>query len=327
MPMNTDVWRVLTDSPEILEGIRSGIYQIWGGVIRHVAGSPDGGRIVGHLKFPGDQQAAQQSIENLQGLLNQGFGSAQTAMGGLQQSMNVLQGLQVANLALSGLNLAVSVAGFAIVCSKLNKLSAQVQAQSININQILEIVSEARDRALFLDEAQFRSLVLSAKQFSEEGDTHQLKSLLPAITKEYELSRLILQKHASIAGSSIEHLPTIALFQERLVHIGLLRSHVQMRVGAPKYAEESLQDLLTELPALNATRVESLLKDKQMAIQMPADHFPKILDFLAQGKAILPALSYESNLIALERSQPGTLAQFAANDSGQILIFPIRANA
>jgi len=179
----------------------------------------------------------------------------------------------------------------------------------------------------FLDEAQFRSLVLSAKQFSEEGDTHQLKSLLPAITKEYELSRLILQKHASIAGSSIEHLPTIALFQERLVHIGLLRSHVQMRVGAPKYAEESLQDLLTELPALNATRVESLLKDKQMAIQMPADHFPKILDFLEQGKAILPALSYESNLIALERSQTGTLAQFAANDSGQILIFPIRANA
>jgi hypothetical protein len=168
---------------------------------------------------------------------------------------------------------------------------------------------------------------LSAKQFSEEGDTHQLKSLLPAITKEYEFSRLILQKHAGIADSSIEHLPTIALFQERLVHIGLLRSHVQMRVGAPKYAEESLQDLVTELRALNATRVESLLKNKQMAIQMPADHFPKILDFLSQGKAILPALSYESNLIALERSKPGTLAQFAANDSGQILIFPVRANA
>lgn len=327
MPMSTDVWRVLTDSPEILEGIRSGVYKIWGGVIRHATGSPEGGRIVGHLKFPSDQQAAQQSIENLQGMLSQGFESAQMAMGGLQQSMNMLQGLQVANLALSGLNFAVSVAGFAIVCSKLNKLSAQVQAQSIKINQILEIVSEARDRALLSDEAQFRSHVLSAKQFSEEGDTHQLKSLLPAITKEYEFSRLILQKHAGIAVSSIEHLPTIALFQERLVHIGLLRSHVQMKVGAPKYAEESLQDLLTELPALNTTRIECLLKDKQMATRMPADCFPKILDFLGQGKAVLPALSYESNLLALERSHPGALAQFAANDSSQILILPVRATA
>jgi hypothetical protein len=327
MSMNAEVWRVLTDSPEILEGIRSGIFKIWGGVIRHASGSPEGGQIVGHLKFPSEQQVAQQSIENLQAMLSQGFESAQTAMGGLQQSMNMLQGLQVANLALSGLNLAVSVAGFAIVCSKLNKLSAQVQAQSININQILEIVCEARDRALFSDEAQFRSHVISAKQFSEQGDTQQLKSLLPAITKDYEFNRLILQNHAIIAASSIEHLSTITLFQERLVHIGLLRSHVQMKVGAPQHAEESLNDLLTELPSLNAARVEHLLKDEGMAARMPADHFPELLNFLDQGKAVLPALSYESSLIALERSRPGALGQSAANDSSQILILPVRAKA
>lgn len=325
--MSTDVWRVLTDSPEILEGIRSGAYKIWGGVIRHAAGSSDGGRIVGHLKFPSDSQAAQQSIENLQGLLIQGFESAETAMGGLQQSMNMLQGLQVANLALSGMNLAVSVAGFAIVCSKLNKLSAQVHAQSINISQILEIVTEARDRGLFTTEAQFRSLVLSANQFSDGGDTYHLKALLPEITKEYEFNRLVLQAHAGRAVSSIENLPTIELLQERLVHIGLLRTHVQMKIGAPKYADASLQDLLTELPALNAARIECLLKDQRTATQMPADHFPKILDFLGRGKAILPALSYEYDLLTLERSQPGVLIQFAANDSDQILILPIRDTA
>lgn len=327
MPMSTEVWRVLTDSPEILEGIRSGAYKVWGGVIRHAAGSSDGGRIVGHLKFPGDQQAAQQSIENLQGLLSQGFESAQAAMGGLQQSMNMLQGLQVANLALSGLNLAVSVAGFAIVCNKLNKLSAQVQAQSINVNQILEIVTEARDRSLFSTEAQFRSLVLSANQFSEGGDTQHLKALLPEITKEYEFNRLILQAHAGRALSSIESLPTIELLHERLVHIGLLRTHVQIKIGALKYAEASLQDLLTELPALNAARVECLLKDQRIATKIPADHFPKILDFMSKGKAILPALSYECDLLKLERSQPGALIQFGANDSDQILIFPISATA
>lgn len=319
MSVNGEVWRILTDSPDILEGIANGKYNIFGGVIRHVAGSSTGGQIVAHLKFPSDQQQTQQSIEKLQGMLNQGFSSTQAAMGQLQQTMNVLQGLQVANLALSGLNLAVSVAGFVIVCKKLNSLSSQIQAQSKNITQILEIVGEARDRALLGDEARFRALVLSAQQFCEMGDTEHLKSILLPIIHEYEFTKLILQKHSVLATSSIDRLNEITLLQERFIHIGLLRSHAQMKIGAVKYAEDALHDLISELSSLNATRVKTLAQDKDLASRMPATHLSKIVAFLEHGKKIVPALSYEADLLALELHQPGTL-QLVPNDSSEILV-------
>jgi len=98
--------------------------------------------------------------------------SIQTGMDGLQQSMNVLQGLQVANLAMTGLNLAVTTAGFVVVCKKLNKISAQIQEQSEGVAQTLHLVGEVHERSLLNDEARFRALLRSAQQFCGEGDTH-----------------------------------------------------------------------------------------------------------------------------------------------------------
>jgi hypothetical protein len=318
MSMNGQVWRDLTDSPDILEGIASGRYNVFGGVIRHAAGSLNGGQIVGHLKFPGSQQLAQQSIEQLQTILNEGFASIQEGVGALQQNIDVLQGLQVANLALSGLNLAVSVAGFAIVCRKLNGISSLLHAQSKNIDDILELAKESRNRSLLGDEAKFRALVSSARQFCDTEDALQLKQMIMPINHEYEFTKLVLEQHAAISASNIFRLDEIGLLQDRLVNIGLMRSHVQMKIGSFNYAKEALDHLNEDLTSLNKTRVHTL-SNKESAFSIPEANFGKIISFLEQGKILKPALTYQADLLDLETKRPGSLI-LTPNNISQILV-------
>lgn len=122
--------RSLPDIPDVLAKLHSGDYTLWGGVVRHSKGTEKAGQIVGHLLFPGDSRHVQESLQNLQSTLSSGLGSLQTGMDQVQQSMNVLQGLQSANLVMSGLNLAVTTAGFVIVCKKLDKISQKIDEQS-----------------------------------------------------------------------------------------------------------------------------------------------------------------------------------------------------
>jgi hypothetical protein len=160
MQVNPDLSRALPELPDVLAKLTDGTYTLHGGVIRHAAGTGRGGQIVGHLIFPGDALQTQQRLQELQSTLSKGLTSIQAGMDGLQQSMNVLQGLQVANLAMTGLNLAVTTAGFVVVCKKLNKISAQIQEQSEGIARTLHLVGEVHERSLLNDEARFRSLLL-----------------------------------------------------------------------------------------------------------------------------------------------------------------------
>ncbi|EIL96702.1 hypothetical protein RHOFW104T7_05045 [Rhodanobacter thiooxydans] len=269
--------------------------------------------------YPGDALQAQESIQRLQSVVQDGLGSLQGGVSQLQQSMNVLQGLQVANLALSGLNLAVSAAGFVIVCRKLDKVSAQIQEQSKGIAQTLRLVGEAHDRSLLGDEARFRSLLLSAKQFCEQGDVEHLKSLVPTFHHEYQFTKLVLEKYASSAASSMSRFGEIALLQDRLMNIGLMLSHVQMRSGAPKYGQECLIGLADDISTLNKCRIEALSGDRDVASQMTVGHLAEVTSFLERGKRVVPALTYESDLIGLEIAHPGVLDQ--ASESKEILMF------
>lgn len=319
MPVTVDsLWRALPDLPDIMARIHNREYTLNGGVVRHAAGTGKGGQIVGHLKFPSDAIQAQESIERLQSVVQNGLDSLHGGMSQLQQSMNVLQGLQVANLALSGLNLAVSAAGFVIVCKRLDKVSAQIQAQSQGIAQTLLLVGEAHNRSLLGDEARFRSLLLSAKQFCEQGDVEHLKSLIPTFHQEYQFTKLVLERHAPIAGSNLGSFSEIVLLQDRLINIGLMLSHVQMRAGAPKYGQECLAGLADDISTLNKRRIDALSSDRDVASQITIGHFGNVTSFLERGKKVVPALSYEADLIGLEITHPGELMR--APESKEILM-------
>ena len=312
------VWRALTDSPEILEGLRDGRYVEHGGVIRHAPGSSVGGRIKAHLKFPTDPSKANDRIQQMSQMLQQHLDVTHSGLEHIQQSLGVLQGLQVANLALSGLNLAVSAAGFVIVCKKLDGISHQIAHQGAGINQLLEMAGEARDRAQLRDEARFRSLIRSTQQFCELGNDGQLASLLPQFIDEFEFTRLVLQRHSRRIDASAAFVDEASMLQERLVHLGLVQAYVQQRLCLPNAASETMTDLAHELGSLNEHRIERL-RPIEVASSMPRENFDNVARLLRRAKDVSPAIRYQAELLSLSHERPNVL-QIAGDDHDEILL-------
>ncbi|WP_448245048.1 hypothetical protein [Pseudoxanthomonas mexicana] len=316
--MNPDVLvRALPDAPEILAKLADGTYTLQGGVIRHAPGTGQGGQIVKHLIYPSDALQAQQRLQELQSTLANGISTLQSGMEGLQQSMNVLQGLQTANLVMTGLNLAVTTVGFVIVCKKLNKISAQIEAQSDGIARTLQLVGQAHERSLLNDEARFRSLILSTQQFCEQGDVDHLKSLIPQFHQEYQFTKLVLERHAVIGASNLMNFNEVELLQNRLVNLGLGLTHVQLKSGAPGYGRTTLSQMASDIGTLNANRIEAL-RSEDVATRIDRVQWTKITDFLKSGRDMTPSLTYQAEIIDLEARRPGLLQQAA--ESSEILL-------
>lgn len=299
--------RSLPDIPDVLAKLHSGDYTLWGGVVRHSKGTEKAGQIVGHLLFPGDSGHVQESLQNLQSTLSSGLGSLQTGMDQVQQSLNVLQGLQSANLVMSGLNLAVTTAGFAIVCKKLDKISQKIDEQSKTIAHTWQLVSEGHERNLLADEARFRGLLVTAMQFCEEGDVPQLKPLIGSFNEQYQFTRLLLELHSRNATSNVVLFDQISLLQNRLVNLGLMMSHVQLKAGSHKYARQHLTELATDIASLNDARVKALSNDRSVASTITHEQFAGLTRFLQDGTRMTPSLTYQADLIELEVKHPGIL--------------------
>ena len=111
----------ITDIPQgtehhaVLEGLRTGEFVRYGGVIRHSAGTPEGGQIVAHLRDVFAQEGPQETPSPVfPGLSSLNGGAAKALTSTLQMS-------QVAAAA-SVLNLGVSIAGFAYMAKRMNDL-------------------------------------------------------------------------------------------------------------------------------------------------------------------------------------------------------------
>ena len=297
---NAELARDLPKLQDILVRIASGELNVFGGVVRYAAGTEKGGQIAAHLVFPGDPQQAQQSISQLQAAMQHSMGNLQGGMDVLQQSMGSLQALQMANLAMAGLNLAVTTAGFVIVCRKLNKISGQIEAQSAGIAQTLQMVSEAHERSLLMDEARFRGLVLACEQHFEENDIELLKHKIQDFHEQYQFTKLVLQRHAVKAASNLDRLIDIQVLQDRLVNLGLFLAQVQTKVGARKRGQETLHNLAQDLDELNGNRVKALTSDRDLSFRITEDQLGQVVSFIESGKQTIPALTYQADLLGVD---------------------------
>lgn len=324
--------RTFEQSPEIVEGLKSGLYKIWGGVIRITAGHDNAGAIKAHLKFPNDMSQAQQSIEslqavlskqmaNIQGVLSTQIDGLQGGIDALQSSIDVLQNLQYANLAMSGLNLAVSAAGFAIVCQKLNRIEGTLNQHGQKLDTLLHLVVEARQRELFRDEARFIASVDSARQFAKQGDIQQLKSLIPAFKEQYEFTRLVLINSAKKANDPLfsHSLIELATLQERFMYLGLFLSYVQQKIGATHYAAEALQKLQQDWLKIDETIVSSITEANHALRHLKKSEMNHLQNLLNHRKESLPGLEYQSQLLMLAIERPDLL-QAINDDSQEILL-------
>ncbi|MEH6671358.1 hypothetical protein [Halopseudomonas sp.] len=292
------VVRALSSAPEILEGIRSGLYNVWGGVVRVSKGHDGAGRIVGHLQFPGNGEQASEAISRLQQTLS--------GSGGLQESMGVLQNLQHANLALSGLNLAVSVAGFAIVCKKLNGISDQLGVQSEKLEQLLEIAVDAKAREELRDTARFRASLKTVRQFSELGDIAGLKSQVANLHEQYELTKLTLSRTTADVTRQgfLDSLDVIRSLQERMMYLGFLQSHVQQRTGASQFAVETLRELQSDWLTIDTVMVETIAANQEWLETLPQESGDNIVFFLKYRKEVAPAIEYQASLLEFTAGNP-----------------------
>ena len=128
---------------EALLGLISGSYSLHGGVVRDV-----GGRIVAHLAMPSTMVSAIPGM----GWVADAFQSYQLRDIGLSLSrvegqLSTVMQLSTATVALSGLNVVVSIAGFAFLARKLsevNKRLGQIEKATRKIQSTLDSVRDGR---------------------------------------------------------------------------------------------------------------------------------------------------------------------------------------
>ena len=290
--------RAISSAPEIVEGLRSGLYTLWGGVVRVSKGNPRGGEIVGHLQFPDNTDQASEQISRLLETLS--------GAGGLQESLGGLQALQYANLALSGLNLAVSVAGFAIVCKKLNGISEQLHQQSEKLDLLLDMARDAKAREALRDDARFRAALKTVHQFAELGDLNGLKSQIGNLHEQYEITKLTLSRAtADVTGTSfVESLDVLQSLQQRMMYLGFLQSYVQQHTAGEKYAIETLRELQEDWLQVNKVVINAIAANQEWVEQLTQEAADNIISFLEYRKKLAPAIEYQSSLLEFTANNP-----------------------
>lgn len=302
--------RTIEQSPEIIEGLRSGKMTLEGGVIRIARGYEGAGQIVRHLKFPDDPS---QSLENLSEMMNEGFGK-------INKSLETLKSLQCANLILSGVNLAVSVAGFVIMNKKLNTITDILKDNSVKIDKVLSAISDSNERIMIEDLSKFTATMSTAEQFMKRGDVEHLIPLILPIRQQYIYSRDILRKtiKAAFNGQFPEDMRYIFALRDRVVNLGLCLSNVQNKSGFRHEAIEDLKLLKTDWHALNQD-VYNLTLEQNMLGYIKSSEFRDLKSFMSLRAEASPVLEYQSNLLQLSLARPD-LESVIFEDNKELLL-------
>lgn len=338
MSMNVvELIRAIPMKENIIAKLGTGEYTIFGGVVRYskgmiVDGVKVGGQIVAHIIFPSDKDMAQQAMQSLQGAIKQSLGNIDQNLGSINQGINslsqgqqaiqaslgVLQALQVANLVMAGLNLAVSVGGFIIVCNKLNAISSKIDQQTAMIAETLKGVIGIQTIMAETDEATFIATMKNAELFASTNDIEQLKNLLQPLGTMYEKNKLALIRMAAEPAFSIANHEYIEAIQERMFHLGLAIAYIQSRTAGSSHSQKKLQSVENDILELSKARIENLTKNEDLMFALTLDEKEQFKGFLEKSKEVIPFLHYNQNLLELEEKYPGILAE-AAN-SEEVLI-------
>lgn len=312
--------RTIENSPEIIKGLKDGVFEIFGGVIRVAKGNEGAGQIIAHLKFPEGADAIKDSISNLQNVLIQQTGQINQSIGGLQSSINVLQSLQSANLVLSGLNLAVSAAGFAIVCQKLNTISNTLNQHTSKLSQLVNLALKTQQRDEVLDTATFNSLLKRVMQLSAIGDASSIKGLILPIMHQYEFTKLTLscagQHQQSI--NIISELSQVELLQKRLTYLGFALAYAHHNAGESDNALQAINELEHDLEIFSQNLV-NLVSQESILKSLNQTQFLKVKEIASIKKQTVPALEYQRSVLQLVVVRP-ELKQIFAEHCHEILL-------
>lgn len=126
--------------------------------------------------------------------------------------------------------------------------------------------------------------------FEVAGSEHTGGGLVAAVGRVAH-RWVLLERHSRNATSNVVLFDQISLLQNRLVNLGLMMSHVQLKAGSHKYARQSLTELATDIASLNASRVKALSNDRSVASTITHEQFAGLTRFLQDGTQMTPSLT------------------------------------
>jgi hypothetical protein len=144
--------------------------QVVSGTLRQVGAlilNPQTGRIVAHLQETG---AAQQLSTSLMNAGRTALSAIASPLGGISSiatyvqnrqilsSLEALQGLQIGGLVLNGLGLGVSLAGFAVMSAKLDRLTVQIRAIDDRLARLESRIEDLHDSEIQRDFVALRAV-------------------------------------------------------------------------------------------------------------------------------------------------------------------------
>ena len=145
--------------PEVMQGVVSGAYKVTGSVVRDVAT----GRGVAFLQETGLLQTVMNTtLHGLGSTVSGGFSplalisviqnqQIKARLAEVQSSLALLQNLQIGTLAVSGLGLGVSVAGFAAVLARLKGIESHLTTIEAKIEKVTQDRRADHLRMIFAD--------------------------------------------------------------------------------------------------------------------------------------------------------------------------------
>ncbi|MEB3281900.1 MAG: hypothetical protein VKK42_23560 [Lyngbya sp.] len=242
-------WTVVREiPPEVMMGIITGKYKVWGGVIRWAAGTEHAGQIVRHLVASplNPLSGAVSGLNLISGIIaNVQLEQVKAATRQIQEiaqfntyqlfqlsgqvnslSQMTQQVLQIATgtAILSGLNLAVSCVGFAVINNRLNAID----------NRLQEIQKDVKEIKSFLETSERAQLFYALKQLLKVDDNipvehrhtilHDSRKKLGEINMRYQ--ELLSQSNTiEIAMANEEYFSLTALAHARCTaELGMLDS-------------------------------------------------------------------------------------------------------
>lgn len=220
--------------PEVVTGLATGQYKLYGGVIRGAAGTEYAGQIIRHLLPMATQTAGSSIINPISGVFEatntfqlfniSGQVNALTAV--TQQVLEIAS----ATMVLSGLNLAISLVGFAMLNEKLNNLEQKLNEIQKDVKEIRTLL-ELKERAEL--EVALHNLLNIANIKNSE---HRQRTLFDA---KSTLAPINLKYKVLLEGA--DRLETAMAYEEYFCLTALAHARCQAELGMLEMAYLDLE--------------------------------------------------------------------------------------
>lgn len=330
--------------PEFVEGVATGVYRVTGSVVRDVVS----GRGVAFLQETGMLQTILNSVltsggNPVVGIANLGLGAAsviqnqqiKSRLVEVQSSLAVLKNMQIGTLAVSGIGLGISVAGFAIMLKRLRGIENHLGTIEAKIDSVTKERRFDDIRMIFADVGTQLDTVytLSArlnKVSSAETAEQSLATLAGRLEAHFQQKFENIQTRA-ITSADMEFLWSLAS-AIRLCHEAGLRTLyiIDELEAAMLLAERRAQRVLDLSQALSP---DALARLCGQSAEDPASYSEARRLALPQAEVLVQAMrdsvaaiSSQSelarNLIANQISGPAYLNDVESEKDEPLLILP-----